>query len=431
MPKDKAPGLSVSRQGILVLAGFGVAVRVEHGHLCVRDGETEEEISIPRIAKLKRLIVIGHSGYISFDAVKWLHDTGASFAMLDYDSTILLHSIHAGVDLPVLRRKQAALTLDTGALAIAHYLCQQKVNQQLALLAGIDATVSQQMQQQLQPLDTLTSRDAIMKYEMDIALRYWGLLARWPLRFWRDMPVPEHWRTIGSRISPLSASPRRAVTPFHAMLNYLYAIVELESAIALQAIGLDPGLGFLHADLQNRLSLACDVMEPVRPLVDDWLLSLIEKHIFRRSDFTETSAGECRLTAPIRATLTATAPIWRAEIAPIVERVASMVIAHIPKRPSKAEPIPAPAPIAAPAPTPAPAPKVEPILAAPTPPQAPTSPQAPTPVPAGRRVPQSKRPVTRRDRREAATQEARDLFASVYDAIADEIVETMEWKKER
>jgi CRISPR associated protein Cas1 len=59
-------------------------------------------------------------------------------------------------------------------------------------------------------------------------------------------------------------SSRRATNPANAILNYLYAILEAEARIAALRMGLDPGLGFLHADQTARDSLACDLMEPVR-----------------------------------------------------------------------------------------------------------------------------------------------------------------------
>ena len=44
-----------------------------------------------------------------------------------------------------------------------------------------------------------------------------------------------------------------------------------ESRLAAVAMGLDPGIGLLHVDAPNRDSLACDLMEPVRPSVDGQL----------------------------------------------------------------------------------------------------------------------------------------------------------------
>jgi hypothetical protein len=82
----------------------------------------------------------------------------------------------------------------------------------------------------------------------------------------------------------------------------------------------------VHQDLEDRFSLACDVMEAVRPDVDQWLISFLEDTAFGRTDFTETKLGECRLTPRIRQQLSETLPIWRKAIAPVVEHVAGLLL---------------------------------------------------------------------------------------------------------
>jgi CRISPR-associated protein Cas1 len=52
----------------------------------------------------------------------------------------------------------------------------------------------------------------------------------------------------------------------------MYAILESEARLAISELGLDPGIGVLHADTRTRDSLACDLMEPIRPQVDAYLL---------------------------------------------------------------------------------------------------------------------------------------------------------------
>jgi hypothetical protein len=121
-------------------------------------------------------------------------------------------------------------------------------------------------------------------------------------------PLPEHWRAFGRRASPLTRNPRLAANPANAILNYLYAILEAECRIACLAVGLDPGLGVLHADQRNRDSMALDLMEAVRPDVDAYVLDLLEGHDFRAKDFRETRQGVCRVLAPLTHHLAGMAP---------------------------------------------------------------------------------------------------------------------------
>jgi hypothetical protein len=148
---------------------------------------------------------------------------------------------------------------------------------------------------------------------------------------WADVPVrfptadrhriPEHWTRAGTRRSPLTGCSRSAASPANAILNYLYALLEAEARIACLTVGLDPGIGILHADAHHRDSLALDIMEAVRPDVDAYLLGLLRTHVFRATDFHETRQGACRVLPPLTHELATTCPSWAERLAPITEQV--------------------------------------------------------------------------------------------------------------
>jgi CRISPR/Cas system-associated endonuclease Cas1 len=106
------------------------------------------------------------------------------------------------------------------------------------------------------------------------------------------------------------------------MLNYLYALLESEARLALSALGLDPGIGVLHSDTRNRDSLACDLMEPVRPQVDAFLLDWLKQSPLRREWFFEERNGNCRLMSSLAARLSETSHVWRQALAPYAEGIA-------------------------------------------------------------------------------------------------------------
>src|SRR5215467_6274224 len=143
---------------------------------------------------------------------------------------------------------------------------------------------------------------------------------------WRTLPitfpkndlrrVPDHWLDFGARISPLTGSPRLAANPPNAILNYLYALLESEARLAAAALGLDPGLGVLHVDASNRDSLALDLLEPVRPIVDAYLLDWITRQLLRREWFFEPRDGNCRLMGIFAKHSSETAPTWVRAMAP-------------------------------------------------------------------------------------------------------------------
>jgi CRISPR associated protein Cas1 len=106
------------------------------------------------------------------------------------------------------------------------------------------------------------------------------------------------------------------------ILNYLYSLVEAETILACHAVGLDPGLGIFHVDQRDRASLALDLMEAVRPIVDSYVLALLTQRTLAASDFVETRQGACRIQQRLAAELAATLTAWRKHVAPIVEQTA-------------------------------------------------------------------------------------------------------------
>jgi hypothetical protein len=160
--------------------------------------------------------------------------------------------------------------------------------------------------------------------EAQAAATYWAAWRALPVSFpKKDLPrIPAHWCTFGTRISPLTGSPRLAVTPGCAMMNYLYALVEVEASLSARALGLDAAMGVFHVDQPNRESLSCDLMEPVRPLVDSYLLDWIKTQPLKREWFFEERNGNARLMASFAARLSETALSWRRAVAPVAEWVA-------------------------------------------------------------------------------------------------------------
>jgi CRISPR-associated protein Cas1 len=85
--------------------------------------------------------------------------------------------------------------------------------------------------------------------------------------------------------------------PVNALLSFLYALVRTECQAALEGVGLDPQIGFLHAVRPGRRSLALDLMEELRPLVADRLaLTLINRRQVTAKHFEERPGGGISLT---------------------------------------------------------------------------------------------------------------------------------------
>jgi CRISPR-associated endonuclease Cas1 len=247
----------------------------------------------------------------------------------DRDGTVLASTGPVRPSDAKLRRAQVLAHNTSVALEIARELIRQKVEAQHALVKNrlSDGTAAIAIAAARESIAKARTLGEVRLFESRAAYAYWSAWRNLPVDFpKRDLHrVPGHWRTFGTRFSPLTRSPRLAVNPPNAILNYLYAVLESEARLAISTLGLDPGLGFLHADSQARDSLACDVMEPLRPQVDAYLLDWISRETLRREWFFELCDGNCRLMGSIAARLSETASKWEQMIGPIAEWVAHAV----------------------------------------------------------------------------------------------------------
>jgi CRISPR-associated protein Cas1 len=320
--------LIVPRHGVVTLFGYGIQVRVDRGHLILVDGigPNRRYARLPRVGHgLKRLVVIGSDGVVSLAALRWLSDQKVSFLLLERDGSVLATTGPVRSDVR-LRRAQALAHVSGYALRITRELVRQKLSGQELVARNklLDKTTADSIANFRAELPQAQSIASIRLIEAQAASAYWTAWHTIPLTFpKKDLPrVPEHWRRFGTRISPLSGSPRRAVTPGCALINYLYAIVEAEASLAARVLGMDPSIGVFHVDQPHRESLACDLMEPVRPQVDAYLLEWITSQPLKREWFFEKPDGNARLMASVTEKLSQTAATWARAVAPVAEWVA-------------------------------------------------------------------------------------------------------------
>ena len=83
-----------------------------------------------------------------------------------------------------------------------------------------------------------------------------------------------------------SRSRRPPRDPVNALLSFVYSLLSHDCASALESVGLDSYVGFLHRDRPGRASLALDLMEELRPcMADRFVLTLINNRMVGRQDF--------------------------------------------------------------------------------------------------------------------------------------------------
>lgn len=97
---------------------------------------------------------------------------------------------------------------------------------------------------------------------------------------------------------------RPPTDPVNALLSFAYTLITHECSSALQGVGLDPYVGFLHKDRPGRMSLALDLLEEFRaPWADRFVLTLINRQQIKLNDFVTEASGAVRLTDDARKVL--------------------------------------------------------------------------------------------------------------------------------
>ncbi|MDR2212572.1 MAG: type I-C CRISPR-associated endonuclease Cas1c [Pseudomonadales bacterium] len=111
-------------------------------------------------------------------------------------------------------------------------------------------------------------------------------------------------RVSGSALRFQGRSRRPPLDAVNALLSFLYTLVTHDCRSALESVGLDPAVGFLHRDRPGRPSLALDLLEEFRPLLADRVaLSLINLRQLDERDFQIMDSGAVLLREESRKTV--------------------------------------------------------------------------------------------------------------------------------
>lgn len=197
--------------------------------------------------------------------------------------------VHGNV---LLRKKQYAISeKESESVAIAAgflmgklHNCRKVVERAIrdhALLVDVDALkeASERLRAALQAIPQCATIDDLMGIEGRAARTYFGVFDQMILQQKEDFFFRER-----SRRPPLDNT--------NALLSFLYTLLVSDASSALETVGLDPYVGFLHQDRPGRPSLALDLMEELRPVFADRLtLSLINRRQVTGRGFTKKESG--------------------------------------------------------------------------------------------------------------------------------------------
>jgi len=326
----------LARSDTIIVSGFGCSLSVRGDALRVYPGkthkdQTQEGLMLYRgVHGIRQIILITKKGEITLDAIQFCKDQDISIIMLDNRGDLIQSLSPDNLSDAKLRRSQYAALENGQAGKISCELVRRKIVGQLETLQRH----TKELPGAREAINVIESaikpfgRKVLPSCYHDIPwLRtYEGRIANAYFESWYDLPiqwdnavkkiVPPHWQVVTERTSPLSKNhgARWAVNPFHAMLNYAYAVLESQTKQALQKSGLDLACGFLHSDKLYRDSLVYDVMECHRPSVDHLVLKLLATTTFRKGDLMTTNDGTVKFNPQLCRYIAASCKLTQAEI---------------------------------------------------------------------------------------------------------------------
>ena len=321
--KPRRPNQKREVRSPLVLGGHGVRLRIDRGSLFVQNGFThypqqrEEWRFFPGHPDLPaRIVVVDADGSVTFDVLAWLSTQGISLVQVNWRGELVVVAGAGYVADPRLAEAQrAAQASKRRSMAISRWLIAEKIARSTeTLTATMEPSPAREraLEELRTSADELKHRppyamDALRGIEGRVAQAYFAAWRSIPLR-WTGLgrkPIPEEWHRIGPRTPPNSKRNRNATHPINAMLNYGLAVLESQVQTAVVAAGLDPTVGFMHAQHAERSALVLDLMEPLRPVVDRVVLGFFQSQLVSTADFILRDDGVCRLAPQLARTIAA------------------------------------------------------------------------------------------------------------------------------
>lgn len=274
----------------LHLSGYGVKVRVRNlstrSELEITDGREDDKTpSImsfrPRRFPYSSVVIDGHSGYLSLQALHWLSRNKVPVFIMNFDGTLISSILPPMPVKADLRAAQIQAANDPKKkFAIAKALVQAKIARSLQVLDWLGEGYDIQREIRLTNLESSKLRRATTVQDLRVVE---GRVAR---RYWEafGQVLPEHLDFQGRMTS---SHQNNASDPVNLTLNYGYGFLEGECRKAINSVGLEPSVGFLHdfGDYQTKQSLAYDLQEPFRWLVDITVIQAFESGALEVHDF--------------------------------------------------------------------------------------------------------------------------------------------------
>ncbi|ETA69400.1 CRISPR-associated protein, Cas1 family [Methanolobus tindarius DSM 2278] len=293
----------------LLLNGHGIDVRVSGAKLHVKDGrystteDPEEYVFSPKRMDIDSVIIYGRKGNLTLDAIRWLIKHNVQISILNWDGKLLTTMLPPeSTNVKTRFAQYHAFEDEKARIKIAKNFIEAKFDKTQVVLDYLKQRypeIEYDFSPDLKKLDSAKKINDILGVEGGVAYKYWNEFSK---------VIPEKY-DYESRVDQ-SRRATGAGDMVNTMLNYGYALLEAECLRTINAVGLDSHVGFLHEMNTGKNSLAYDLQEPFRFLVDFAVISLIESERMENKDFIRTENYSLRLRPSGAKKLTEEVNLW-------------------------------------------------------------------------------------------------------------------------
>ena len=322
----------------LLLSGFGISVNVDKRRLVINNKTKNEKREFyPHKIDYDNIVIDGHYGNVSFEALRWLSKHDISLTLLNWNGKLLSVALPENPKTGKLRICQYQKYLDGNfRFKIATEILKSKIKNSINLLKELsrfytiniesfkkslndeeiyyqnllndfkssdfkaDSFKKDYLKNEFKNSDlkndlsfknstnSLKLLQILLTYEGRIATLYWSELEK-------VFKVLKPEFNFKNRKNKSYSRNYNASDEINALLNYGYSILESQIRKAINSVGLDPTIGFLHEITTSRTPLVYDIQELFRWIVDLSVIQLLEDGKLKKSDFIITENYHTRL----------------------------------------------------------------------------------------------------------------------------------------
>ncbi len=278
---------------LLLLNGHGANMRVDNAKLHIKDGsyavdvEPEKHIFSPKKIDIDHVIFYSKSGSLTLESIRWLIKHNIQISILDWNGKLLTTMLPPeSVQVATKFSQYSAYNDMRLRTQISKQLIASKFARTqivLDLLKLRYPNVKTDFSKEFKLFQRASTIDEIRIVEGRVASFYWQQLIK---------VIPEKHEFESRRYQH---RPWGASDTVNVMLNYGYAVLEAECMRAINTAGMDVHVGFMHEKRIGKNSLAYDLQELFRFLVDLAVIKLIETNAMEKKDFIRTENYTLRL----------------------------------------------------------------------------------------------------------------------------------------